>query len=150
MTEPLHPWCEFAADDAELAAVGAERLNAGPNFLGTVRRDRLPRVHPVSARVKGGRLALYMYASSPKGRDLREDGRYALHCLVADHEGGDGEFLVRGHGVLAATDDHTVTLSAAGFVERDGYVLYELGVSDVFSCVYTDEGPQVRRWKARS
>jgi hypothetical protein len=30
------------------------------------------------------RLFIFMEPTSPKGHDLRRDGRYTLHCSVAD------------------------------------------------------------------
>lgn len=148
----MHDWHGFAAADPALGAFGEARINtAAPSFLATVRDGALPRVHPVGARVKGGHLALYMYDTSPKARDLDNDGRYALHCSVADNDGGDGEFQVRGYGVRVSTDVHKAALAAAGFIEREGYILYELGVSDAFACVYGDDGSaKIQRWRQSS
>jgi hypothetical protein len=103
----LHPWSEFAAAAPALAEFGEHRINAGPpSHLATVRGERLPRVHPVGASVHGGHLALWMHPTSPKGRDIDADGRYALHCSVADNQGGEGEFWVRGFGCRVVTDEH--------------------------------------------
>ncbi|MGH2405330.1 MAG: pyridoxamine 5'-phosphate oxidase family protein, partial [bacterium] len=48
-------------------------------YLATLRGDGAPRVHPVTPIVGEGRLFLFMEPTSPKGHDLRRDGRYALH-----------------------------------------------------------------------
>jgi len=146
----VHPWSEFEAAAAALAAVGQQRLNVdAPNYLATVRGDALPRVHPVSARIKGGHLALYMYPNSPKGKDLTLDGRYALHCHVADEEGGAGEFYVRGYGVRVDDRDHQAALAAAGFEQKEKYVVFELGIDEAFGCTYEGDAlePVIHRWR---
>ena len=148
----VSPWSSFAADAPALAVVGEQRLNEAPNYLATVRDGALPRVHPVSARIKGGRLALYMYPNSPKGKDLVIDGRYALHCAVADDEGGAGEFYVRGYGVRVDGTEHQELLATAGFEQKEGYVVFELGVDEAFSCIYETEAlePVIQRWRRSS
>ena len=144
----VNPWSAFEADAPALADVGQQRFNDAPNYLATA-RDGKPRVHPVSARIKGGHLALYMYPNSPKGKDLVSDGRYALHCHVADEVGGAGEFYVRGFGTRVDEPDHQATLAEAGFEQKDGYVVFELGIDDAFSCTYEGEGlePVIHRWR---
>ena len=146
----VNPWSAFEADAEALASVGQLRLNVdAPNYLATVRDDALPRVHPVSARVKGGRLALYMYPNSPKGKDLVGDGRFALHCHVADDVGGKGEFYVRGYGARVDDAEHRAALAEAGFEQKDGYVVFELGIDEAFSCTYEGDGldPVITRWR---
>ena len=146
----VKPWSDFERSAAALAAIGRDRLATGsPNYLATIRGDGLPRVHPVSATVKGGRLAVYMYPTSPKGQDLVVDGRYALHCSVSDHDGGDGEFYVRGIGARVDQPELQRELAAAGFGQLDGYVLYELGVDEAFACSYSGESrdPLIGRWR---
>jgi len=146
----VKPWSDFERSAAALAAIGRDRLSTGtPNYLATIRGDGLPRVHPVSATVKGGRLAVYMYPTSPKGQDLVVDGRYALHCSVSDHDGGDGEFYVRGIGARVDQPELQRELAAAGFGQLDGYVLYELGVDEAFACSYSGESrdPLIVRWR---
>lgn len=145
----FHPWSDFEAAAPALAAFGRSRLDAeGPSYLATVRGERLPRVHPVGARVKAGRLALYMYPASPKGRDLAADGRYALHGHVSDNEGGAGEFYVRGHAIRVDAPEHQAALADAGFPPKDGFDLFELGVEEAFTCVYDESSgrPVIERW----
>ena len=48
-----------------------------------------PRVHPVTPIVGSGKLFVFMEPTSPKGKDLMRDGRYALHCgIEGNNEGG--------------------------------------------------------------
>src|SRR3954466_14368216 len=95
-------WAEFAQQAPELAAFGKIRFGSEVAYLGTLRADGGPRVHPVTPII-GQQLFLFMEPTSPKGRDLERDGRYTLHCAVEDMNGGGGEFYVRGRGTF--TDD---------------------------------------------
>lgn len=142
-------WAEFAEHAPELAAFGAQRLSARVAYLATARADGSPRVHPVTPIIGEGRLFLFMEPTSPKGRDLRRDGRYALHSLVTDQNGTGGEFSVR--GVAVPVDDPSVRALAArsaGYTPHDRYVLFELGVDGAMSTVYDgeDDQPTRRRW----
>jgi hypothetical protein len=101
-------WSEFSRLAPELAAFGEARFRSGVAYLGTLRADGGPRVHPVTP-ILGEQLFLFMEPTSPKGKDLQRDDRYALHCSVADSNGGEGEFYVRGRAIL--TTDHLVHFS---------------------------------------
>jgi hypothetical protein len=73
-------WGQFEAAHPALAAFGAERLGRPPAYLGTVRSDGGPRVHPVTPVVGSGHLFVFMEPASPKGRDLRE--RASTRCTA--------------------------------------------------------------------
>ena len=77
-------WGAFESQAPDLAAFGMERLVTAPAYLATLRRGGTPRVHPVAPIIGGGRLFVFMEPTSPKGRDLRERGWYALHNGVPD------------------------------------------------------------------
>jgi hypothetical protein len=77
-------WGEFAAREPQLAASGRALLyqygGVGLAFLGTVRPDGGPRVHPMCPILyRDGLYALLI--PSPKRADLHRDSRYALHCF---------------------------------------------------------------------
>jgi len=84
-------WQEFAQHASELAAFGEARYESGVAYLGTLRPDGSPRVHPVTP-ILGEQLFLFMEPTSPKGKDLRRDPRYTLHCSVANSSGGEASF----------------------------------------------------------
>lgn len=134
----------------ELAAFGAERFRqSGVAYLATLRTDGSPRVHPVTPIVGQGRLFLFMEPTSPKGKDLRHDGRYALHCSVSDMSGESGEFFVSGHARFI--DDPAIWRLAAEFATytpADRYILFELDVERASSTVYTDDQPVRQHWRA--
>jgi len=145
-------WGEFAAADPELAAFGDERFQATHvAYLATCSAGGFPRVHPVTPIIGGGRLFLFMEPTSPKGHDLRRDGRFALHSSVADDSGTDGEFSIGGRAlpiedpaIRAAASD------AANYTPADRYVLFELSVEHAHSTVYDERGQSIRRrWSER-
>lgn len=141
-------WQEFAQQAPEIAEFGKARWQNGVAYLGTLRADGGPRVHPVTPIV-GGQLFLFMEPTSPKGKDLQRDDRYMLHCAVENMEGGSGEFYVRGHATLV-TDPliRQQAIQAATYTPRDRYILFVLSVESAFMNVYTESGPNVRRWSA--
>lgn len=144
-------WQELADAAPDLAAFGAERFRRfGVAYLATVRPDGGPRVHPVTPFVGQGRLFLFMEPTSPKGHDLRRDGRYALHCSVSDSSGGSGEFVVSGRA-RAVADVETRRLAAelAPYDPAERYVLFELEVESASSTVYRDGQPARQRWTRR-
>jgi hypothetical protein len=149
MLGSMATWAEFAAYAPDLAAFGAERLTQGVAFLATVRPDGSPRVHPVTPILGEGRLFLFMEPTSPKGHDLRRDGRYMIHSPVADQQGASGEFLVRGR---ATPVEHpavrALAARAASYQPADRYVLFELAVEGAISTVYEQGRPVRRRWGA--
>ncbi|HJZ61974.1 MAG TPA: pyridoxamine 5'-phosphate oxidase family protein [Miltoncostaeaceae bacterium] len=140
-------WSEFEAGSPDLAAFAAARLQAAVAFLATTGPDGWPRVHPVSPLIRRGRLLVFMEPTSPKGRDLRLDPRYALHAGVEDARGGGGEVAVRGRA--RPLEDPAIRTTAAGPSTQDRWVLFELLVDRVLATRYGDDGKPVRRrWNA--
>jgi hypothetical protein len=141
-------WGEFAQEAPELATFGADRLSVSPAYLATVRGDGSPRVHPISPIIGSGRLFVFMEPNSPKGRDLRERGSFALHNGVPDTFGTGGEFIVIGDG--AVVDDpaaRSIATDHAGYAPEDRYVLFELTIDEARANGYGDVAlPDPRRW----
>src|SRR5258708_30484645 len=102
-------WKEFAQQAPEFAAFGKSRFQSEVAYLGTLRADGSPRVHPVTPII-GDHLFLFMEPTSPKRQDLLRDARYTLHCSVEDSSGGGGEFYVRGRAIF--TDDPVIRAEA--------------------------------------
>jgi len=140
-------WAEFAQQAPELAAFGKVRFGSEVAYLGTLRADGSPRVHPVTPIV-GEQLFLFMEPTSPKGKDLRRDARYSLHCSVENSSGGEGEFYVRGHGTF--TDDPLTreqAVRASSYAPADRYILFTLTVEYAFMNIYVDGKSETRRWE---
>jgi hypothetical protein len=141
-------WIEFAQQAPELASFGEARFRSGVAYLGTLRPDGGPRVHPVTP-IMGQHLFLFMEPTSPKGKDLQRDARYTLHCSVADSEGGEGEFYVRGQAFLTADPLlRAQAIQAASYEPQERYILFKLTVEFAFMNNYGGENPGPRRWQA--
>lgn len=145
-------WSEFALAVPELAAFGAERLLRPPAYLATVTADGGARVHPVTPIVSPMGLHVFMEPTSPKGRDLRERHRFAMHNGVPDTAGSGGEFFLSGEGIAvndAATRAQVV--GAASYKPADRYVLFELLVGAARANGYGDVTlPDPARWTGGS
>jgi hypothetical protein len=141
-------WAEFAKQAPELAAFGEARFRSGVAYLGTLRADGSPRVHPVTPIV-GEQLFLFMEPASPKGRDLQRDARYALHCSVEDSSGGGGEFYVRGRAELTdAPLARAQAERASSYEPQERYILFTLTVEYAFMNTYGEGQAVSRRWQA--
>ena len=141
-------WKEFARQAPELAEFGKARLNGRVAYLGTIRSDGSPRVHPVTPIV-GDQLYLFMEPTSPKGKDLQRDGRYTLHCSVEDSSGGSGEFYVRGRATFV--DDPLIreqAIQAASYAPSDRYILFVFTIEFAFMNIYGTDKNDTRRWQA--
>jgi hypothetical protein len=139
-------WQDFEAANPEMAAFGKARFLSGVAYLGTIRHDGGPRVHPVTPII-GEDLFLFMEPTSPKGKDLERDARYSLHCAVENSSGGEGEFYVRGTATLV-TDPliREKAVNAAGYTPKDRYILFVFTVDFAFMNQYIDGTPTVERW----
>lgn len=79
-------WGAFAEARPDLAGAGRALLyqvGVGLAFLGTVRPDGGPRLHPMCPLLFGPGLYAFIIPS-PKQRDLRRDGRYVLHSFPCE------------------------------------------------------------------
>jgi hypothetical protein len=139
-------WAEFAKQVPEFAAFGEARFQSGVAYLGTLRADGGPRVHPVTPIV-GEQLFLFMEPTSPKGKDLQRDARYTLHCSVADSGGGDGEFYIRGRATLTADPlIREQAVRASSYAPQDRYILFMLTIEFAFMNRYVDGKSNTLRW----
>jgi hypothetical protein len=87
-------WSEFATTQPQLAAACRSlmyQFGVGLAFLGTVRADGGPRVHPMCPLIADRGLFAFLIPS-PKRDDLHRDPRYAMHSFPAD-ENEDAFYL---------------------------------------------------------
>jgi hypothetical protein len=141
-------WKEFTQQAPEIAAFGEARFRSGVAYLGTLRADGGPRVHPVTPII-GEQLFLFMEPTSPKGKDLQRDARYALHCSVEDASGGGGEFYVRGRATF--TDDPLIreqAVQASSYVPQEQYILFVFTIEFAFMNTYVDGKSVSQRWQS--
>lgn len=130
-------WSEVEDQNPELAAHARARLD-GIAYFATVRFDGSPRVHPVGVHLIDGHLLVPMTPTSPKGRDLRRDNRFALHCTVEDNQGGGGEVQLSGIAHEAPAPPQFVA---------SGWIAFELEIAEILSITHGDSGPAVTRWR---
>jgi hypothetical protein len=141
-------WKTLEEKDPDLAAYGAERLNNQVAYLATVRKDGSPRVHPMTPIIGQGHLFVFMEPTSPKGHDLRRDGRYAIHCGVTDTSGYSGEFILAGRAHPVENPElRALAVQLAGYSPADRYILFEFEVESASSTVYPDGKAVRRHWK---
>lgn len=145
-------WKELKIASPRLADFGETRFKTEVAYLGTIKTDGSPRVHPVTPIVADEYLFLFMEPTSPKGHDLRRDGRYALHCSVADSSGAGGEFLVTGRARSIEDGDlRAIAEQHASYDPANRYILFELQIDTAFSTIYGEDGDPVRaRWKRKN
>ena len=141
-------WSAFETAEPELAGFGEELLGDPPAYIATIRSDGVPRVHPVTPIFGAGGLYVFMEPTSPKGRDLRERGWFAMHNGVPDTSGTGGEFWIAGRAT--AVDDpatRAAVIAQASYAPADRYVLFELSVTEARCNGYGDvELPTSTRW----
>ena len=147
----LLTWREFAALQPEMAEFGLKRLEYRVMYLATVRKNGYPRVHPFTPFIASDRLFAFMEPTSPKGLDLQHNGRYAIHSLVTDMNGTNGEFAVTGRAQLV-TDSATRELAVEGcpYTPKGRYVCFEFKLEECMTNTYVDGVPNTRHWKAKS
>ncbi len=144
-------WQNLEETQPELAAFGAERLNGKVAYLATIRKDGSPRVHPVTPIIGHGHLFVFMEPTSPKGYDLRRDGRYAIHCAVSDNSGDSGEFIVTGRAYL--TDDlelRALAVRLATYPPADRYILFDFTLERAAATVYQGGQAVRQHWQSQT
>ena len=124
----------------ELAEFGAELSAGPPAYLATVRDDGVPRVHPVTPIIGDGHLFLFMEPTSPKARDLDEQGSYAMHNGVPDANGTGRRVLDHGDAEHGSTTSRCARSrpTASRYSPADRYVLFELQVTEARCNGYGD------------
>ena len=147
---PVATWGAFARAEPDLAAFGSELFGKAPAYIATIRDDGAPRVHPVTPILTADELFVFMEPTSPKGRDLRERGRFAMHNGVPDGSGTGGEFWLFGRAQpVADAARRAKAADAASYDPADRYVLFELLVEEARCNGYGDVPlPEHRRWRS--
>ena len=155
----MKTWRAFAAAQPAFADAGEALLyqvGVGLGFLATTRPDGGPRVHPMCPVLHDVGLFAFIIPS-PKQRDLRRDGRYALHSFPC--ENNEDAFschgkarLVEEPGLRSELSDVFVTermqLAVPAPAEEDALFEFLLG-----SCLLTrttghgDANPVHRVWR---
>lgn len=141
-------WRILEEQNPTLAAFGASRLHGQVAYLATVRQDGSPRVHPMTPIIGQGYLFVFMEPTSPKGHDLRRDGRYAIHCAVSDTGGTNGEFTISGQAQYIDDPElRALAVQLAPYSPAERYILFEFNLESAASTVYEGDHIIRQRWK---
>ncbi len=141
-------WKDFEEANPELAAFGLERFKSGVAYLATIRKDGSPRVHPITPIVGQGYLFVFMEPTSPKGHDLRRDGRYAMHSAVNGSSGTSGEFTITGRAeFIDAPHLRALASELASYAAADRYILFAMNIETASSTIYQEGEPVRQHWK---
>lgn len=141
-------WSKLESQSPEIAEFGKTRLHNKVAYLGTIRKDGSPRVHPFTPIIGGGHFFIFMEPTSPKGHDLRRDGRYAVHCSVTDTSGESGEVIVTGRAkFIEDPDARALAVKISPYKPAERYILFEFEVESVLVTEYPEGHPVRRQWK---
>jgi hypothetical protein len=143
-------WTEFQRQQPALADAGRRQFyhfGIGLAFLATVRPDGAPRVHPVCPVISEAGLHLLIMAG-PKHRDLRRDGRYALHSEACPPPRQDDGFALAGRATEVTEAALREAVRGQVLAERDGKVwpsfdedvIFELDVERVLLTLTQADG----------
>ncbi len=142
-------WATFERSAPELAEAGRRRLHGRVAYLGTIRKDGSPRVHPVTPLVAADAVYIFMEPISPKGKDLQRDARFTLHAGVEDNNGGQGEFALSGEARLVIDSaERQRVVAASSYAPAERYILFALSPSQALYTTYGDAGPLRQRWSS--
>jgi hypothetical protein len=111
-------WNEFKQARPDLAQAGRELLyqfGVGLGFLGTVRLDGGPRMHPMCPVLTDDGL-FALIEPGPKRKDLLRDGRYALHCFPPANN--EDAFYVTGRAEARPEVEARAAVDAVFWKER--------------------------------
>jgi hypothetical protein len=154
-------WNQFAALRPALAEPGRAllyRVGVGLAYLATTRPDGAPRVHPICP-VLTERGAFAFIVPSPKQRDLRRDGRYALHSFPCPDN--EDAFSCSGRVAVVGDEARRAELGAVFVGERAQLAVPLPAADDLLvefhldSCLLTrtkghgDPAPQHQVWRDR-
>ncbi len=124
-------WGRFAEVRPQLAGAGRQLLyqvGVGLAFLGTVRPDGGPRVHPMCPLLTADGMYAFIIPS-PKQRDLIRDGRYVLHSFpMPDNEDA---FYVSGRATAVTAPELRRALSDQFVAEREALAVPAPAHTDV-------------------
>ena len=137
-------------EDPKLAEFGQSRFASRVAYLATVRKNRSPRVNPVTPIIAYRDLYVFMGHTSPKGFDLKRNGLLAMHASVENEDGGQGEFYIAGRAYLV--EDKLVrssTVKHAGCDVDENYVLFRFSIDEALGAVYKGDETIRHRWKRR-
>ena len=134
-------WQQFQDSAPDLAAAVKSRFTATKHHvLATLRRDGSPRVSGTEVVFDGdGRLRLGSMADALKGKDLKRDGRFALHANPGDGSMDGGDSKISGVAI-------EVPAEGSNDGSDDGSDLFELDINEVVHTTVENDQLVIRFW----
>ena len=135
-------WQQFQDSAPDLAAAVKARFTATKHHvLATLRRDGSPRVSGTEVVFDGdGRLRLGSMADAVKGKDLKRDGRFALHANPGDGSMDGGDSKISGVAI-------EVPAEGSNDGSDDGSDLFELDINEVVHTTVENDQLVIRFWR---
>ncbi len=141
-------WKCIEDEALDIAAFGKTRIDGKVSYLATW-SNGWPRIHPVTPLVGEGFCFIFVEPGSSKVKDLRDNGRYALHCGMTDSSGSSGEFKIS--GVAVEVSDPVMrerAQSICSFRPSARALLFELQLTGAVATSYRGGRPDRKRWSA--
>ena len=131
-----------------MASFGERRFQYRVMYLATIKPDGYPRIHPFTPFIGFGHLFAFMEPTSPKAKDLQRNGRYAMHSLVTDGNGTNGEFQISGKAfLLSDSASRETAVGSCPYKPSERYILFEFKIERCLTNYYTDGNPNVKLWR---
>ena len=144
----MKKWKDFKETQPELANFGKEHFSSDVAYLGIVRQNGYPRVHPVTPIISEENIFLFMEPTSPKGKDLIRNGKFSVHSLVTHSSGSDGEFWMRGKAQKIIDPNlRNEAIESSSYKPANRYILFQLFIEEAGSTIYENGKPIYKRWK---
>ena len=154
-------WAQFETQRPDLAEAGRAMLyqyGVGLAFLGTVRADGGPRLHPMCPLLMDGGLYAFLI-QSPKRDDLHRDPRYAIHTFPCDDN--EDAFYIAGSAAPVRSEETKRALGDLFVAERPGLAEVDFEAQEAFEfsverCLWStttghgDPDPSHVTWRAES
>jgi len=105
-------------------------------------------VHPFTPIIGEGHFFVFMEPTSPKGNDLRRDGRFAIHCSVTDNSGESGEVIITGKAKFIDDPElRALAVRVCPYNPAERYILFEFDPETVMLTEYPNGQAVRKNWK---
>jgi hypothetical protein len=141
-------WLAFTQQEPQMSATGKSLLyqhGVGLAFLATIRPDGRPRVHQMCPLISDDGLLAFI-VPSPKQRDLKRSGAYALHSFPCPDN--EDAFDVTGQAALVSDRDRREALARQFVAETPCSNLISSRAPSSRTTGHGDPAPDHRVWHA--
>jgi hypothetical protein len=148
-------WAQFSEEDPEMAALG-HRILAGYGiaYLGTIRPDGGPRVHPISPVIIDGRIYIGLMPNTPKRHDIDRDPRCVVHTLPGPMD-AEVCLTAQAHRISDAEVETLIATAPENVRIARDTVMYELDLERATCTTFESDDTYARpkptrtTWRAR-